>query len=713
MHHQEQTRNILRVWGIKHKPCFRERLLDFFRHLVVLLVILFIMSAVQTATAAQADISSARQGTLFYRAAQDGQYRAAPLLHTDVEMRVTGFINRAHLTQTFTNGSDEWVEGVYVFPLPENAAVDHMRLQIGDRIVEGKIREKGRARKTYEQARRAGRHASLLEQQRPNMFTTSVANIAPHQRVKVEIEYQQTLHYDQGRFHLRLPLAITPRYIPGAPLQSDEGISNRPGSGYARPTTQVADADRITPPVALDQKINPVSLHIELDAGFPVSSIKSPYFPIELSSHGEGRFTINLENKPLPTDRDFELQWKPVSGRAPSAALFREQVGNQMYYLGMLLPPDQAHQASQALAREVIYVIDTSGSMGGVSIRQARHALLMAIKHLRGNDSFNVIQFNSYTDKLFAQPVPATLANKTHALNYVANLQAGGGTEMMGAMQSALASNEDTPRLRQVIFLTDGAVGNEDALFGYIRHHLGNSRLFTVGIGSAPNSHFMTRAAKFGRGTYTYIGRIDEVAKKMQALFAKLDSPVMRDIRIQHGFGAFDISPKQLPDLYLGEPLMFTARSQHDSGELMLSGQRQHQTWQTSLYLQQARPGKGIAKLWARERIASLIDSIHDGADAGKVRQQVITLALQHHLVSKYTSLVAVDLTPARPLNASLHSLAMPVNLPRGENAAKIFALRAQTGTAQNLFWLLGLLCLGLGIVLKVFYARKAGTCHA
>lgn len=713
MHYHGEDRQLIRIWGGQRKPGLRDRLLDFTRHILILFILILLISAVQTAMANEPDDADLHQGTLFYRSSRDGQFHAAPLLHTDVEMRVSGFINRAHLTQTFSNQSNEWVEGKYVFPLPENASVDHMRIHIGDRVIEGQIKEKSAARRQYRQARRAGQHASLLEQERPNMFTTSVANIAPHETVRVEIQYQQTLRYDQGHFSLRFPMAITPRYIPATQAASVSGNDANVDDDNESSQAVVTDASRITPPVALDQKINPVSLHIELDAGFPVEALTSPYFPIVFTNHGQGRFTINLSNNQVASDHDFELRWTPVSGRAPRAALFREKVGKEMYYLGMILPPTDRNQSMQSLPREVIYVIDTSGSMGGVSIRQARQALMMAIKHLRDTDSFNVIQFNSVTDSLFAQPVPATLENKTQALNYVAALQAGGGTEMLPAMRAALENSDDTEHLRQVIFLTDGAVGNEDELFGYIHHHLGNSRLFTLGIGSAPNSYFMRKAAKFGRGTYTYIGRIDEVADKMKALFAKLDSPVMRDLKLRHDFGAFDMSPQHLPDLYLGEPLIFTARSHANQGALILSGQRRNQPWQTSLSLQAARPGKGLGKLWARQRISSLIDSIHDGADSSSVRKQVIALALQHHLVSKYTSLVAVDKTPSRPGSRNLHSMDMPVNLPQGQIATKIFALRAQTGTAQNLYRLIGLLLLSLGVSLYAFEKWKQHACHA
>ena len=221
----------------------------------------------------------------------------------------------------------------------------------------------------------------------------------------------------------------------------------------------------------------------------------------------------------------------------------------------------------------------------------------------------------------------------------------------------------------------------------------------------------MTKAAQFGRGSYTYISQVNEVAAKMQNLFSKLESPVMRDLSLQHTTDGFDLSPAHLPDLYLGEPLVFTARSRSDSGELILKGLRQNQAWQTRLSLQQAKPGNGIAQLWARDHIAGLLDSVQDGADAEQVRTQVIALATQHHMVSKYTSLVAVDVTPVRPSAASLNSLAVPVNLPQGQDATQIFAMQAASGTAQYMYWLLGIDLLVVAIILKYFLRRREATC--
>ena len=647
-----------------------------------------------------------RQGTLYYRTAHDNRFRISPVMKTELDMRVTAMINRARVTQTFYNGSDDWVEGVYVFPLPENAAVDHMRIRVGNRLIEGKIKERAQAKKIYQRAKREGKRASLVEQERPNMFTTSVANIGPREKVHIEIEFQHDLQYDGGLFRLRLPFAITPRYIPGH--TADKNNINSHGSSQS--TSQVPDADRITPFVVVNEKINPVSLHIELDAGFPLNDVRSTYHAINKQNHGEGRYSISLAEGDVPADRDFELVWEPVQGYEPRTALFHEEVAGEHYYFGMVLPPEHEGR-KQTLSREVVYVVDTSGSMGGISIQQARNALLLALKRLRPGDYFNVIQFNSFTSKLFPESKPVNSINKAIALRYVRNLEANGGTEMMSAMQQALKVENDKPRLRQIVFLTDGAIGNESALFEYIRHKLGQGRLFTVGIGAAPNSHFMTKAAKFGRGTYTHISKVSEVAEKMKALFAKLDSPVMRDLRINHALTGFELLPDKLPDLYLGEPVMFSLRTTEESGELVIEGKRVKLDWHKQLFLQQANEGKGVAQLWARHKIKQLMNSVYDGADGKKVRDEIVKIALQHHMVSKYTSLVAVDVTPVRPGDEILKTRAVPTNLPHGQQADKIFGLQARTGTAQYLLLVSGFILLMLALYLKtvIKFNKQAG----
>ena len=652
-----------------------------------------------------------KQGALLLKTDKAGQYLPAPTLDTDVHLRVNGLVVRGSVKQKFHNASKQWVEGVYVFPLPENAAVDHMKLRIGERVIEGQVKEKEAAKKTYEAAKQEGKKASLVEQERPNIFTTSVANLGPDEDVTVEIEYQQTLHYDQGSFHLRFPMVVAPRYIPGT-----EPVTGFAGTGWGINTAQVPDAARITPPVpkpdankAEQSMLNPVKLNIELDAGFHLSQIASSYHKVDISEDLEHHYQISLSDKQVPANKDFELVWTPDTGSAPRAALFTEKHEGETYALMMVMPPSTSDALKNRLPRETVFIIDTSGSMGGTSIEQAKKALLMAIERLTPADRFNVIQFNSVTEALFKDGVPADANHVDQAKTWVNKLYATGGTEMVPALSAALNQQAPEGFVRQIIFLTDGAVGNEDQLFKLIHDKLGDSRLFTVGIGSAPNSHFMSKSAEFGHGTFTYIGNVNEVAEKMTALFSKLESPVLTDIKVKFPDGTLgEMWPKQLPDLYLGEPVMFSASLKKTGGKVIVEGKRGGAPWKVELPLSNGGSESGLHVLWARSKIQSLLDSVQSGADAAEVRNQVIDVALDHHLVSKYTSLVAVDVTPTRPKDKDLEEgRALPVNLPEGWKYEAVFGQLPQTATPAEMQMWMGLLFLSLGLA-TLWWQRRA-----
>lgn len=661
-------------------------------------VVLLLAQEAQAAEFVPMQPAQAQQGTLLLKSG--GETLAVPAVATDAEIRVSGIVARAVVRQTYRNPYDEWFEGVYVFPLPENAAVDHLRMKIGERVIEGDIRERQAARAQYEQAKAGGKRAALVEQERPNMFTTSVANIPPRGEIVVEIEYQQTLKYDSGSFSLRFPMAVGPRYIPGTPSEGR-------GHGWSANTDQVPDAARITPPVLHPDRhppTNPVRLKVVLDAGVPLARVDSPYHAIvQRETEGGGR-VIELAAGEVPANKDFELKWTPAAGHAPQAALFTEKGGDKHYALLMVMPPAK-EVAAPRLPREVVFVIDTSGSMSGSSIAQAKEALALAIARLSAQDSFNVVEFNSYAKALYADARPATAANREHAVRWVRRLQSQGGTEMALALNLALNGRENPGRVRQVIFLTDGAVGNEDKLFSLIKDKLGDSRLFTVGIGSAPNSHFMGKAAQTGRGTFTYIGKIEEVKEKMGQLFAKLESPVLKGIDIAWP-GSVEAWPKRVPDLYLGEPIIVSALLDKAEGDIKLSGLRGDAPWSATLPVGSAREGRGMGVLWAREKIASHIDSLRDGAREEEVRDAVVDIALAHHLVSKYTSLVAVDKTPVRPADAELKSGAIPTNLPEGWEYGKVFGELPQGATDSLWNLLAGCLTLLLAIGLYVTARR-------
>ena len=637
------------------------------------------------------------QGTLLFR--QNKQYKKAAELKIDVAMNVTGMINRVSVIHSFSNTTGDWQEGIYVFPLPENAAVDHMRLRIGGRIIEGQIKEKEAAQKTYQQAKQQGKQAALTEQERPNIFTTSVANIRPHETVKVEIEYQQIVDYDNGAFSLRFPMSVSPRYIPGK--QYIEGFT---GKGWALNTDKVPDAARVTPPVlqADSDRNNEAVIKINLDAGLALEKIYSPYHEIELDKQAD-HYQIQLKQGTELANRDFELIWQANASDSPKAALFTEELNGETYALIMMVPPTV--DKTEILSREIIYVIDTSGSMAGQSIIQARTALELALMRLKPGDRFNVIQFNSLTSQLFSQPELLTQTSLQQALIYVRSLEAGGGTEMATALRTALVNQATSNSLRQVIFMTDGSIGNEQALFEIIQKELGHSRLFTVGIGSAPNSHFMKRAANFGRGTHTHIGKLDEVQTRMQNLFKKIENPILKDISIDWApinkqtkniRENIESWPQKLSDLYRGEPLLITAKADQLPSIINISGEVANDNWSSRLELNGGENRHGISRLWARNKIATLMEQKRD-AEFQSIKQLIIDTALEHHLVSKFTSLVAVDVTPVRPQDKNLASHAIPTHLPAGWDHNKVFGQPfPATATDARLNLIIGMLLLFL-----------------
>ena len=327
----------------------------------------------------------------------------------------------------------------------------------------------------------------------------------------------------------------------------------------------------------------------------------------------------------------------------------------------------------------------------GHRFTQAKAALQLALGRLTAQDRFNIIQFNSVTHRLFEHPQPVTTHALRQAVRYVEQLTANGGTEILPALRQALDGAEHHGRLRQVVFLTDGQVGNEEELFRTIHQRLGDSRLFTVGIGSAPNSHFMRKGAELGRGSFTYIGNTNAVKATMDLLFQKLERPVLTDLRLVglNSDGA-ELFPSRLPDLYVGEPLSIVLKTAALPDHLTITGMIGQTPWRSELSLNEAAARSGVSVYWARQKIAALMDDQIIGRDGKSLRQAILDVALAHHLVSQYTSLVAVDVTPARPQQHSLQSHAMKTNLPDGQQYEAIFGL-PQTATNAPLHLLIGI----------------------
>jgi Ca-activated chloride channel homolog len=624
-----------------------------------------------------------RSGALLLRSDND-RYVGAPLVGTDVDLVVSGPTARARVTQIFHNPTDGWVEAVYVYPLPEGGAVDTLKMVVGDRTIVADVKERRIAREVYERAKSAGQKAGLMEQERPNIFTNSVANIGPRETVVVQIEYQETVRQSGDEFSLRVPLVVAPRYFPAPIVQGVELTAG--GQGWGRVADQVADQvadpvpdrDRISPPVLDPRKhalVNPVAITVRLQPGFPLAEVKSRHHAVTSESVEAGVRVIKLADGPVPADRDFELTWTPAKASVPSVGLFRERIGDADYLLAFVTPPVVAPN-DERRPREIVFVIDNSGSMGGTSMVQAKASLLYALGRLKPSDRFNVIRFDNTMDMLFPDSVPADAGPVAQAKVFVSALEARGGTEMVAPMKAALTDRRggDGKELRQVIFLTDGEIGNEQQLFDTIAAMRGRSRIFMVGIGSAPNSFLMTRAAELGRGTFTHIGAVDQVEERMRTLVEKLESPAVTNLTATFSAGRADATPAMMPDLYRGEPVALAARVSALAGALEIKGMIGDRPWVVTLPLAQAVEGRGLSKLWARRKIAdaevarTLRRITQDEADG-----RILALALDHHLVTRLTSLVAVDQTPSRPDGARLTRAEIPLNLPAGWDFDKVF----------------------------------------
>ncbi|MBR9872181.1 MAG: marine proteobacterial sortase target protein [Gammaproteobacteria bacterium] len=653
------------------------------------------------------DDSQEDAGQLYLMNGQSTWQQPALILNSDFKVQVSGLLAQTQLTREFKNTSDQWQEGVFVFPLPDKATVYGLVMTVGERRVVGRIEPKAQARKTYEKAKAAGQHAAMAEQQRPNLFTSRIANIPPGETVSVEMHFQQPVSYRQGEFELRLPTTLTPRYMPG------EVVAEAPKdwhSGWAMPTDQVPDAHEISPFTVRPEDVSPQShratFTLEIEGGFPLAEVTSPSHSLHADIDGT-RVTVKPEGDRFLMNKDVIVRWRPVAGREPTAAVFYQQWQGQDFLMAMVLPPDTT---GPVLRRELQFAIDTSGSMAGESMIQARKALLRGLDTLRPGDYFNVIQFNSQAHALFSQPVPAERHYLARARHYVHNLQADGGTEMAGAL--SLAMNMDKAPVealvQQMVFITDGAVGNETALFETIRRGLNDRRMFTVGIGSAPNMHFLREAARWGRGEYTAIHSSGEVNQALNKLFSAMEAPVLTDLEVRwpsHGSESNAV-PSKPGDLFRGRPLVQAIQGVPAAGEMEVSGKLPGgRRWSTRLNLNHAAPATGLNRHWARGRIDELMDAASLNGESPD-ESRIIKLSMAHQVMSPFTSFVAVEEQPVRPTYEDLESEQLPTLLPAGSQSGML--RYPQTATFWPLLSALGLLGLMFALAVTLLSRRVA-----
>src|SRR6266567_1050966 len=598
---------------------------------------------------------------------------SCPLKHTDVKAEISGFLSRVVVTQEFENPFKEKIEAVYTFPLPQSAAVDDMTMIVGDRTVRGKILRREEAQAVYEAAKSNGQVASLLDQQRPNIFTQAVANILPGEQVKITISYVETLKYEDGSYEFVFPMVVGPRYVPGAATGS-------PGSGFSPDTDRVPDASRITPvPVPEGMRAgHDISLTISLDAGVTIDNVSSSSHAIDLERPDGARALVRLKNSSVIPNKDFVLNYD-VAGKAISDAVLTHRSLKGGYFTLILQPPERV-TVEDVTPKELVFVLDTSGSMSGFPIEKAKETMKLALDNLYPYDTFNLITFSGDEHILFPGPVPATKENLQKAQAFLESRQGGGGTEMMKAIKASMDPSDAQNHVRIVCFMTDGYVGNDMEIIGEVQKHP-NARVFAFGIGSAVNRFLLDGMAKYGRGEVEYVALNDDGSAAARRFHERVRNPLLTDISIDwNGLPVADVYPQRIPDLFSAKPVILTGRyTAASNGVIRLKGKIAGKDFLREIpveFPEVQTQHDVLDSLWARQRIDELMSRDFKGAQQGnmqdEVKQAITNLGLDYRLMTQFTSFVAVEEMIVTD-GGKPRRIDVPVEVPEGVNRQAVY----------------------------------------
>ena len=626
-----------------------------------------------------------KSGSLIGLDSEGKATQSFPLKHTDVSIQVSGPLARANVTQQFENPYSDKIEAIYTFPLPQNAAVDDMTLTVGDRVVKGTIKKREEARAIYEAAKRRGNVAGLLDQERPNIFTQSVANILPGEHVTITISYVETLSYDDGVFSVMFPMVVGPRYIPGRPFDHQPPL----GGGWAYDTDQVPDASRITPPVLKPgtRSGHDLLLSVKIEAGVPIHDVRSATHDIVVNPSKASLTEVRLKQGATIPNKDFILTYK-VAGEDIRDAVLTHRNEKGGFFTLVLQPPDRV-KTDQVMPKELVFVLDTSGSMSGFPIEKAKETMRLAIDELNSHDTFNLITFAGDTHILFPEPVPATLANVRKAQTFLSSRRGGGGTEMMKAIRAALDPSDSQEHVRIVCFMTDGYIGNDMGILGEVQKHP-NARVFSFGIGSSVNRFLLDKMAEHGRGEVEYVGLKDDGSAAARRFHERVQHPLLTDISVDwDGLDVFDIYPKRLPDLFSAKPLVLTGRYiTPGRATIRLRGKVAGRSVvrKIDVVLPGYEPNHDVlATLWARTKIADLMAQDYNGIQQGtpqpNVRKAITQLGLDHRLMTQFTSFVAVEELIITE-GGQPRRIEVPVELPEGVSYEGVFGQDSESTIA-------------------------------
>jgi len=568
-----------------------------------------------------------------------------PLRHTSVKADISGMIARVSVSQEFHNTSADKIEAIYTFPLPHDAAVDRMTMTIGGRVITGKVHKKEDARALYNAAKEAGHAAALLDQHRPNIFTQAVANIEPGADIRIDISYVETLRYEAGQFEFVFPMVVAPRYKPQAPHGPIMPQGTRTG--------------------------HDISVEVALDAGLPIGNVTSPTHDIALQWLSATRAAIRLKDQQSIPNKDFILSYQSASGTIQDAVL--AHTSSRGGYFAMMLEPPRKTGAADASPKELIFVLDTSGSMMGFPIEKAKEAMLLALDGLYPQDTFNLITFSGHTEILFPEPVAATPENVAMAKLFLQSRSGAGGTEMMKAIRAALAPSTAAGRVRIVCFMTDGEVGNDMEILAEVQRYSG-SRVFAFGIGSSVNRFLLDGIAQLGRGEVEYVGLKDDGSVAARRFWQRVRDPLLTDLEIDWGgLPVADVYPKRIPDLFGAKPVIVTGRFTgpvHGKAHLRGKAGAFPVTREIAFDLPAAgAQHDALASLWARQKVSDLMAQdyagYHRGSMKPELREQITRTGLDYGLATQFTSFLAVE-EQTITVGGKTRTVEVPVNLPEG-----------------------------------------------
>lgn len=581
-----------------------------------------------------------------------------PLEHTDVRASVAGYIASVRVQQRYTNPYAEKIEALYVFPLPQDAAVSDFVMTVGPRRIRGVIRERQQAEQLYVDARAQGYVASLLTQERPNIFTQAVANIEPGKRIDVDLTYYNPLAYHDGEYEFVFPMVVGPRFNPPG---SGDGIGAVPAGQYGS-SGQPNEVHYLPP----DKRSgHDIAVQVDIDAGMPIEALASPSHVIDTKAPSPARRTVTLHASDTVPNKDFVLRYRLAGGAVKTAFLgHRDQRGG--FFTLMLEPPAELAAAPRA-PMELVFVLDCSGSMSGEPLQIAKQAADRALRRLGPDDTFQIVQFSTNASQLGPRPLPATEENLAIGLSYLHSLQSEGGTMMIEGIKAALDFPHDPRRLRVVSFMTDGFIGNEDEILGEMQRRIGAARVFSFGIGSSTNRYLLDRMAMLGRGAVAYVGLDEGSQRAVDQFYERVSHPALTDLSIDWGgLAVSEVYPSRLPDLFVGRPVIISGRYEGSRpATVRISGRAGGESKTITVAVDAGdatRPA--LASVWARTKIADLEDraTLEGGTE---VQPQITQVALNYNLMSAYTAFVAVD-SSQRTAGSHGTTVAVPVPVPDG-----------------------------------------------